>query len=87
MKLLLMLCIAALAGCDKPPAAEVQSSVSYKTRAENAVARVEKTYRLSDTESLKIVIVPGYPLGERCVVYTNGHTSAMQCRELLPSQQ
>ena len=62
-------------------------AISYKTRAEHASVKVEKEYRLSETETIKVVIVPGFPMGERCVIYTNGQTSAMQCREVTPRQQ
>ncbi len=61
--------------------------ISQKTRVENLQARVEKSYRLSETESVKIVIVPGWPFGERCVIYSNAVSSTMQCREVLPHEQ
>ena len=44
--------------------------------------RVEKTYRLSETETVKTIIVPGWPLGEKCVIYSNAVSSTMQCREI-----
>ena len=56
--------------------------ISQKVRVENLQARVEKTYRLSDTETVKTVIVPGWPLGEKCVIYSNAMSSTMQCREI-----
>ena len=62
------------------------AGIVWKTRAEHAKAKVEKEYRLSETETMKVVIVPGFPMGERCVIYTNGQTSAMQCREITPGQ-
>lgn len=34
-----------------------------------------------------LMIGPGWPTGERCVIYTNGQTSAMQCQDLVPSRQ
>lgn len=74
-----------LAGCKDPPVPK--PSVSYKTKAENAHARIEKTYRLSETETIKVVIVPGYPVGERCVIYTNGTSSTMSCSELTVLKQ
>lgn len=79
----------ALPGCSEAPSAKEirEAPISHKTRAENAHARIEKTYRLSEIENIKVVIVPGHPLGERCVIYTNGAASAMQCREILPNQQ
>lgn len=61
--------------------------ISQKTRVENLQARVEKTYRLSETETVKIIMVPGFPFGERCVIYSNAVSSTMQCREISPSQQ
>lgn len=81
--------IAVLSGCSESPSAKEirQQPVSYKTRAENAHARIDKTYRLSETESIKIVIVPGHPYGERCVIYTNGQSSTMHCREIAAQQQ
>ena len=74
-----------LVGCqERRQEAAAAQSVSYKTRAEHASAKVEKEYRLSETETIKVVIVPGFPMGERCVIYTNVQTSAMQCREITP---
>lgn len=76
-----------LAAC-RPAATEPQKpSISYKTKVENASARVDKSYRLSETETVKVIIVPGHPMGERCIVYSNGQTSTMQCSELRPAQQ
>ncbi len=77
---------AGMLGCSKA-APDNPPPISYKTRVENMHARIDKTYRLSETESIKIVIVPGHPYGERCVIYTNGATSAMRCRELLAQHQ
>ena len=81
--------ISALAGCSEAPSANEikQAPVSYKTRVENAHARIDKSYRLSETETVKIVIVPGHPYGERCVIYTNGQSSTMHCREIAAQQQ
>jgi hypothetical protein len=62
-------------------------AISYKTRTEHASAKVEKKYRLSETETIKVVTVPGFPMGERCVIYTNERGNAMQCREITPGQQ
>ena len=60
----------------KPP------PISQKVRVDNLQARVEKTYRLSDTETVKTIIVPGWPLGEKCVIYSNAVSSTMQCRDV-----
>lgn len=83
--------VSALAGCsDGPSAKEIREApISYKTRAENAHARIEKTYRLSETESIKVVIVPGWPFGERCIIYNNAsnYSSAMRCSEITVGQQ
>jgi len=87
MRLIALFSLLALAACQPAATEPTKPSISWKTRAENANARIEKTYRLSETESVKVVTVPGYPLGERCVIYNNGQSSAMQCRELLPSHQ
>lgn len=78
-------CCLLLTGCgEKPPE---KPGMSYKTRAEHAPIRVDKEIRLSETESIKVVIVPGFPMGERCVIYTNERGNAMQCREVTASQQ
>jgi len=73
-------------GCSEA-APDKRPLISQKVRVENLQARIEKSYRLSDTESVKILMVPGWPFGERCVIYMNGQTSTMQCREITPSQQ
>jgi len=54
---------------------------------EDPQARIEKTYRLSETETVKIVMVPGWPVGERCVIYSNAVSSTIQCREISPGHQ
>lgn len=72
---------------DKPPPVKESPPISQKVRVENLQARTEKTYPLSGSETIKIVIVPGYPFGERCVIYTNGATSTMSCREITAGQQ
>lgn len=69
------------------PAPPTPLPISQKVRVENLHARIDKTYRLSETESIKIVIVPGWPFGERCVIYSNAVSSTMQCREITTSQQ
>ena len=69
------------------PAPATPPPISQKVRVENLQARIEKTYRLSETESIKIVIVPGWPFGERCMVYSNAVSSTMQCREITAGQQ
>ena len=76
-----------LAGCWEKPQAAAAPAISWKTRAEHAKVKVEKEYRLSETETMKVVIVPGFPMGERCVVYSNERGNAMQCREITPGQQ
>lgn len=82
---------AALPGCSEAPSAKEirEAPISYKTRAENAHARIEKTYRLSETETVKVVIVPGWPFGERCIIYNNAsnYSSAMRCSEITVGQQ
>lgn len=87
MRLTLLTIPMLLAACQPATPEPTKPSVSYKTRAENAEARIDKTYRLSDTESVKVITVPGWPSGERCVVYSNGSAIAMQCGELSPSKQ
>ena len=87
MRLLALLAAALLSACKPEPVEPAKPSISYKTRAENAQVRVEKSHRLSETETVKVITVPGYPMGERCVVYNNGPASAMQCRELSPTRQ
>jgi len=77
---------AAVLGCSEPKAT-TPPPISQKVRVENLQARVDKTYRLSETESIKIVIVPGWPFGERCVIYTNAVSSTMQCREITTREQ
>ena len=73
------------AGCDQtPPEPE---RVSNRTRAENASIHVEREHRLSEDEQIRVVIVPGFPMGERCVLYTGPGTSAMQCEEATSRQQ
>lgn len=72
--------------CSKP-APPKPSLISQKVRVENLQARIAKSYRLSETESIKVVIVPGYPFGEKCVIYSNAVSSTMQCREITTSQQ
>lgn len=76
----------AVAGC-KEATPEKPPPISQKVRVENLQARIDKTYRLSETESVKIVIVPGFPFGERCVIYSNAVSSTMQCREIMPREQ
>jgi hypothetical protein len=77
-----------LVGCqERQQEAAAAPAISYKTRAEHATAKVEKEYRLSETETIKVVIVPGFPMGDRCVIYTNVQGSTMQCREITPGQQ
>ena len=76
-----------LAGCQDRQEAAAAPAISYKTRAEHAKAKVEKEYRLSETETIKVVIVPGFPMGERCVIYSNGQGNTMQCREITPGKQ
>ena len=77
----------ALAGCQgaEPPAA--QPSISYKVKAENASARIEREFRLSESETVKTIMVPGFPYGSRCVVYQRNEAVAMQCAEVFASQQ
>lgn len=73
-------------GCSEA-APDKRPPISQKVRVENLQARIEKSYRLSDTENVKILMVPGWPFGERCVIYSNSTSSTMQCREITPSQQ
>jgi hypothetical protein len=80
------LCLLAL-GCSEATSTTERQPVSQKVRIENLQPRVEKSYRLSEAESIKVVIIPGFPMGERCLVYSNATSSAMQCREVLPSEQ
>lgn len=87
MTLVAMLACLSLSGCGEKAQAVPEPAISWKTRAEHAKAKVEKEYRLSETETMKVVIVPGFPMGERCTIYTTGQTSAMQCREITPGQQ
>lgn len=77
-----------LTGCtgEASPPPE-KPSISYKTRAENAQARIDRTYRLSETEIVKVIIVPGHPYGERCVVYSTPTSSTMHCRESAAQRQ
>jgi hypothetical protein len=87
LALIALVCLL-IAGCwEKPQEAAAAPAVSWKTRAEHATVKVEKEYRLSETETMKVVIVPGFPMGERCVIYTNERGNAMQCREITPGQQ
>lgn len=76
-----------LSGCSEPKQAKEQPQISQKVRVQNLQPRIEKTYRLSETETVKVLIMPGWPMGEKCVIYTNGSTSTMQCREALPYEQ
>lgn len=88
MRQLTLFAAAALVGACQPVATEpVRPSISYKTKVENTSARVDKSYRLSETETVKVIIVPGHPMGERCIVYSNGPASTMQCSELRPADQ
>jgi len=75
-----------LVGCkdQSPPEPE---RMSYKTRAENASIRVEREHRLSENESVRVVIVPGFPYGERCVLYTGPTSSSLDCKEITPREQ
>ena len=86
LALIALICLL-LAGCQRQHEAAAAPAISWKTRAEHATAKVEKEYRLSETETMKVVIVPGFPMGERCTIYTNDRGNAMQCREITPSQQ
>lgn len=78
----------ALTGCSGEASPPPQKpSISYRTKAENANARIDKTYRLSETETIKVVIVPGFPYGERCVIYSNSTSSTMHCQEISAGRQ
>jgi len=79
--------VSMLSGCSEPKQAKEQPQISQKVRVQNLQPRIEKTYRLSETETVKVLIMPGWPMGEKCVIYTNGSTSTMQCREALPHEQ
>ena len=72
--------------CSRAPDSK-SPPISQKVRVENLQARVEKTYRLSETETVKTIVVPGWPLGEKCVIYSNAVSSTMQCREITTRQQ
>lgn len=85
-RIALLAALVALCACTEPAPPE-KPSISYKTRAENASMRVEKEHRLSENETVRVVIVPGWPMGERCVLYTGPTSSAMACREVSPLRQ
>ncbi len=86
---LVILCgVALLSGCPEPnPLKQEAASISQKVRVQNLKPRIEQAYALSDTESVRILIVPGWPMGEKCLVYSNATSSTMQCREILPQEQ
>jgi len=79
---------ALLVGCGSQAAPEPkESGISYRTRAENAPARIVKTWRLSEDESVKVLVVPGFPFGERCIIYGDQRGNTMQCSEMSARQQ
>ena len=75
-----------VAGCDSSAAPD-RPSIDYRLRAENAPARIEKSYRLSETETVKVLVVPGFPFGDRCVIYGDQRGNTMQCREIGVSRE
>lgn len=75
-----------LSGCSEPKQ-EPPPRISQKVRVENLQPRIAKTYRLSETETVKVLIMPGWPMGEKCTIYSNQTSSTMQCREALPHEQ
>jgi hypothetical protein len=77
----LLLAVVLLAGCSDSDPTPQQQPISYRTRAENAPIKVLKEHRLSDTETVRLISVPGFPFGERCVLYTGPQTSSLQCGE------
>lgn len=81
--LLSLVAIALFASCSEPVPTDPapQPEISYRTRAENAPIKVLKEHRLSETETVRLISVPGFPFGERCVLYTGPQTSALQCGE------
>ncbi|MBI4293626.1 MAG: hypothetical protein HY661_19290 [Betaproteobacteria bacterium] len=86
--LAVMLACLLIAGCGSQASTEAKPPpINYKERAENAQARIVKSYRLSDTESVKVLIIPGYPWGDRCVIYSNERGNTMQCSEISASRQ
>jgi hypothetical protein len=78
---------ALLVGCGSQAAPEPkESGISYRTRAENAPARIVKSYHLSETETVTVLVVPGFPFGERCIIYGDHRGNTMQCREISARQ-
>ncbi len=75
-----------VAACKEQTSAEPQN-MSYKTKAENASIRVEREHRLSENESVRVVIVPGFPYGERCLLYTGPASSSIDCKGITPREQ
>lgn len=78
-----------LTGCDGRAAAEPKEKpdISQRVRVENLPIRVERSQRISETETVQVIIVPGFPYGKRCVVFTKNDSSAMQCEDVRPRQQ
>ena len=86
IRILGLLLTVLVTGCNEQTSAEPQN-MSYKTKAENASIRVEREHRLSENESVRVVIVPGFPYGERCVLYTGPTSGSMDCKEIMPPEQ
>lgn len=84
-KLTMLTAIAAsIAGCSEPVttvSTPAKAPISYRTRAKNAPIKVLREHRFNDTEAVRLLSIPGFPYGERCVLYTAPQTSALQCGE------
>ena len=76
-----------LAGCDGRAAPKPKADISQRVRVENLPIRVERSHRISETESVQVVIVPAFPYGKRCIVFTKADSSAMQCDDISASAQ
>lgn len=85
----LIMVVAVASGCGGRSTAEAKpkADISEKVRVDNLPIRVEREQRLSDTEAVKVIIVPRYPYGQRCIVYVNGPARSMQCDEIFATEQ
>jgi len=68
------------------PAPEPKVANAFKERTEATPIKVERTQQISDSESVKVILVPEFPSWQRCVVYTNATSSTMQCTDAIPEQ-
>jgi len=80
----LALIFLSLGGCNRGPSVEAKPKpdISQRVRVENLPIRLEREQRLAEGETVKIIIVPGFPFGNRCIVYEGRSGAAIHCEEI-----